>query len=229
MVFEMQQHYGEFMHVTAATPGRREKRKLETRARIEDAAYELFRRQGIEETSIEQICAEAEVARRTFYGYFPNKHALLGGLGVSRLYSQSGPMLRTLIKNHRTTRARLEAMIDYIETSFSTYEDIDRQLILAAPTVFATNPEQQRDINNSALDSFARLFAAGQALGDTTPAFSPEILASMVVGTLNVLTTSWAIDSSYPIFAKLEEAREMFERVICDPAAAPGQAIHESQ
>ena len=37
----------------------------------------------------------------------------------------------------------------------------------------------------------------------------------MVVGTLNTLTTSWAIDSSYPIFDKLEEARLMFERLIC--------------
>jgi hypothetical protein len=41
----------------------------------------------------------------------------------------------------------------------------------------------------------------------------------MIVGTLNTLTTSWAIDSDYPIFAKLEEARVMFEQLICvEPA-----------
>ena len=37
----------------------------------------------------------------------------------------------------------------------------------------------------------------------------------MVVGTLNMLTISWAMNSDYPIFAKLEEARVMFERLIC--------------
>ncbi len=203
------------MDTVEAPIGRREKRKIEIRGRIEDAAYHLFKAQGIEETSIEQICEEADVARRTFYGYFPNKHALLGGLGVSRLYSQSEPMLQQLMANFSTTRQRLEAMIDYIESNFAAYEDVDRQLILLAPSTFANDTEQQREIGNSAIASFTHLILAGQEAGDAKTEFSPEILATMVVGTLNTLTTSWAIDSSYPIFAKLEEARLMFEQVIC--------------
>ena len=87
------------MDAVEAPLGRREKRKQEIRARIEDAAYRLFKAHGIEETSIEQICVEADVARRTFYGHFPNKHALLGGLGVSRVYNQSEPMLQALMAN----------------------------------------------------------------------------------------------------------------------------------
>jgi AcrR family transcriptional regulator len=203
------------MDTVEAPIGRREKRKIEIRGRIEDAAYLLFKTQGIEETSIEQICEEADVARRTFYGYFPNKHALLGGLGVSRLYSQSEPMLQQLMSNFSTTRERLEAMIDYIESNFASYEDVDRHLILLAPTTLANNTEQQREIGNSAIASFSRLILTGQESGDARTEFSPEILASMVVGTLNTLTTSWAIDSDYPIFAKLEEARVMFEQLIC--------------
>lgn len=203
------------MDMIEAPLGRREKRKQEIRARIEDAAYALFKTQGIEETSIEQICVEADVARRTFYGHFPNKHALLGGLGISRIYNQSEPMLRELMSKRDTTRGRLEAMIDYIESNFSAYEDIDRQLILIAPSAFAEDPEQQREIGNSSISSFTQLIRAGLELGDVSEEFSPEILASMVVGTLNMLTTSWAMDSSYPIFAKLEEARGMFEHLIC--------------
>jgi AcrR family transcriptional regulator len=195
--------------------GRREKRKQEIRSRIEEAAYALFRRQGVDETSIEQICSEADVARRTFYGYFPNKHALLGGLGISRLYSQSEPMLQMLMENHQSTRDRLAAMINYIESNFSGYRDIDRRLILMAPAVFVSQPEQQREIGDSALSSFSRLIAAGQESGDAHTEFSADILATMVVGTLNTLTLNWALDSNYPIFAKLKEARAMFERLIC--------------
>ena len=203
------------MEITEAPPGRREKRKQEIRTRIEDAAYSLFRTQGIEDTSIEQICVEADVARRTFYGHFTNKHALLGGLGISRLYNQSEPMLRQLMSNQQTTRGRLEAMIDYIEANFAGYEDIDRQLILIAPSAFAEDREQQREIGNSSMASFTQLITAGLQLGDVSTKFSPEILASMVVGTLNMLSTNWAMDSDYPIFAKLEEARTMFEYLIC--------------
>ncbi len=203
------------MEVLEAPVGRREKRKQEIRARIEDAAYTLFKSQGIEDTSIEQICVQADVARRTFYGHYPNKHALLGGLGISRLYNQSEPMLRLLMENHHSTRSRLAAMIDYIEANYAGYADIDRQLILVAPATLANNTEKQREIGNSAIQSFKELFVAGQDMGDTHTEFSAEILATMVVGTLNTLTTSWAIDSDYPIFDKLEEARLLFERMIC--------------
>ena len=207
------------METVSAPLGRREQRKLEIRTRIEDAAYRLFRQQGIEDTSIEQICVEADVARRTFYGHYANKHALLGGLGISRLYNQSQPMLELLMANHRSTRARLEAMVEYIASTFATFSEIDRQLILIAPSIFAENAEQQREIGNSASASFTRLITAGVEMGDVRTDFSPEILAAMVVGTLNMLTTSWAMNSDYPIFANLDEARAMFEQLICREGA----------
>jgi AcrR family transcriptional regulator len=214
------QHSGEiFMTGTAANtsvvPGRREKRKLEIRARIEEAANRLFRQQGIEDTSIEQICVEADVARRTFYGHYSNKHALLGGLGISRLYNQSEPMLHLLMANHRTTRARLQAMIEYIASNFTNFDEIDRQLILIAPSIFAGNAEQQRELGNSASASFTRLITAGIAMGDVRTEFSPDILAAMVVGTLYMLTTNWAMNSDYPIFDHLAEAHTLFEQLIC--------------
>ena len=203
------------MEVMEPTTGRREKRKQEIRSRIEDAAYALFKRQGIEDTSIEQICVEADVARRTFYGHYPNKHALMGGLGISRLYNQSEPMLRELMANQATTRDRLEAMIDYIESNFATMNDIDRQLVLVGPTAFAEDQERQREIGNSSMASFAQLIDAGIQLGDVKTDFSALMLATTVVGTLNMLTISWCLDSSYPVFAKLEEARSLFEQLIC--------------
>ncbi len=196
-------------------PGRREQRKLEIRARIEEAANRLFRLQGIEDTSIEQICVEADVARRTFYGHYSNKHALLGGLGISRLYNQSEPMLHLLMANHRTTRARLQAMIEYIASNFTNFDEIDRQLILIAPSIFAENAEQQRELGNSASASFTRLITAGIEMGDVRTEFSPDILAAMVVGTLYMLTTNWAMNSDYPIFDNLAQAHTLFEQLIC--------------
>jgi len=207
------------MDTIEAPVGRREKRKLEIRTRIEEAAYRLFQRHGIEETSIEQICQEADVARRTFYGHFTNKHALLGGLGISRLYGRSEPMLQELMATQETTRGRLEAMIDYIESSFAGMNNIDRQLILVGPTAFAEDREQQREIGNSAMASFTRLITAGVQLGDVNNEFSPDMLATTVVGTLNLLTINWCLDDDYPVFAKLEEARSLFERLICKDSA----------
>ena len=203
------------MELMEAPVGRREKRKQQLRARIEEAAYSLFQQNGIDETSIEQICLQADVARRTFYGHFPNKHTLIGGMGISRLYSQSEPMLRELMLNHQSTRARLSGMIDYIEVNFSTFEDIDRQLFLMAPLAFADDKEQQRQVGMSAIEGFKQLFTSGLEIDDVRTEFSAEILATMVVGTLNTLTMSWSLDSNYPVVAMLEEARLMFDKLIC--------------
>jgi AcrR family transcriptional regulator len=219
MPIQLQQHYSSFMDVTEAPLGRRAKRKQEIRGRIEDAAYRLFQRHGIDDTSIEQICVEADVARRTFYGHFTNKHALLGALGISRLYSRAEPMLAELMAAQPTTRGRLEAMIDYIESSFAGMNDIDRQLVLLGPTAFAEDQETQREIGSSAMASFTHLIEAGRELGDVNTGFSAEMLAATVVGTLNMLTISWCLDEDYPVFAKLEEARGLFEQMICKDSA----------
>ncbi len=207
------------MDTLEAPQGRREKRKQEIRGRIEEAAYKLFQRHGIEETSIEQICTEADVARRTFYGHFTNKHALLGGLGISRLYNRAEPMLNEIMTGQRSTRGRLEAMIDYIESAFAGMNDIDRQLIRVGPTAFAEDQDTQREIGDTAMNSFTRLIAAGLDQGDVNTEFSPEILAATVVGTLNMLMLSWCIDSRFPVFARLEEARKLFEALICKDSA----------
>jgi AcrR family transcriptional regulator len=57
--------------------GLRERKCRRTREAIIAAALQLFRKQGFENTSMEQIAAAAEVAPRTFYRYFPCKEDVL--------------------------------------------------------------------------------------------------------------------------------------------------------
>lgn len=59
------------------TDGRRERKKAQTRARIQDAALDLFASQGYRETTIAQIAARADVATRTVTLHFPAKDDLL--------------------------------------------------------------------------------------------------------------------------------------------------------
>jgi len=56
---------------------RADRRKLETRERILSAAFELFVRQGTNETTIEEICERADVATRTFFNHFPTRQDML--------------------------------------------------------------------------------------------------------------------------------------------------------
>ncbi|MCO1601979.1 TetR/AcrR family transcriptional regulator [Desulfosporosinus nitroreducens] len=53
-----------------------ERKKKEIRDRIIAVAGGLFNRQGFESTTMDQIAAEAVVARKTLYNYFPLKEAI---------------------------------------------------------------------------------------------------------------------------------------------------------
>ncbi|HEY1531977.1 MAG TPA: TetR/AcrR family transcriptional regulator [Galbitalea sp.] len=55
--------------------GLRERKKQHTRTAIHEAALRLIDEQGLEATTIEQICQSADVSSRTFFNYYPSKAA----------------------------------------------------------------------------------------------------------------------------------------------------------
>ena len=57
--------------------GRRERKKAKTRAAIEGAALELFRRYGYESTTVEEVAAASDVSLSTLFRYFPTKADLV--------------------------------------------------------------------------------------------------------------------------------------------------------
>ena len=64
--------------------GRRERKKLELHERIVDAAGALIGRQGLAQTTVDQIAEACDIAQATFFNHFASKGALIDTL-VGRL------------------------------------------------------------------------------------------------------------------------------------------------
>jgi AcrR family transcriptional regulator len=63
--------------MTAAQPGRRERKMAATRKTIADTALRLFLERGYDAVGIREIAAAADVAITTLFAHFPSKEALL--------------------------------------------------------------------------------------------------------------------------------------------------------
>lgn len=61
-------------------PTLRERKKQQTRELIHRAARELVAERGLEETSVAEICAAAQISNRTFFNYYSSKAAAALGL-----------------------------------------------------------------------------------------------------------------------------------------------------
>lgn len=65
--------------------GLRESKKRRTRQALIDAAMKLYREKGFEGVTVADIAREADVAPRTFFGYFETKEDVFLGRGDDRL------------------------------------------------------------------------------------------------------------------------------------------------
>jgi AcrR family transcriptional regulator len=62
---------------SAVKEGRRERKRRQTRERIESAARRLFLERGFDATTIEDITEAADVSKRSFFDYFPSKEEVV--------------------------------------------------------------------------------------------------------------------------------------------------------
>lgn len=99
--------------------GVRERKKQERRARIENEALSVFVEHGYDAASIEQVVAASDIARGTFYLYFPDKLSVFETL-VDRWYLPTAEILGAVSKSLDNASTR--------EDSFDVYMDMAVQL-----------------------------------------------------------------------------------------------------
>src|SRR3954453_5353795 len=63
--------------VTAVKPDRQARRREATRGKLIEAAKDLFARQGVDNTRIQEITDEADVGFGSFYNHFESKEAIV--------------------------------------------------------------------------------------------------------------------------------------------------------
>ncbi|MDQ1300454.1 MAG: hypothetical protein QG637_372 [Chloroflexota bacterium] len=148
---------------------KREQGKLERKERLYEAALTLFRVQGYEATTVDQITRQAGLAKGTFFNYFPTKDAVLrymgtrevGRLGVATLglsgTNSSVGKLKRLMNALAASLERDHELVSLIFRKGVTVADLmagDAGGFSLQPTValLIRQAQRQREINPN-LDS----------------------------------------------------------------------------
>jgi AcrR family transcriptional regulator len=212
--------------------GRRERKKLELRERIVDAAGALIGRQGLAQTTVDQIADACDIAQATFFNYFASKGALVDAL-VGRLAETFNDVLEGVPGTRNLAgHARLAGGHDSDHDS-----DNDGGLDVGVPAgsavellfgfTAALRPEEQRVVRDILVESartwspatleamsrtrdlFIADIAAGQERGDVRADRAADDLADAALGLYFSVMLFWTAEAGDPLSDRLETTRGM--------------------
>jgi len=171
----------------------RERKKRQSRARILEAARDLFQSQGFDATSIEQIAEKAEVSRGTFFNYFSTKNALLGAIADEEL---------TWLQHRvETNLASVPSAVDKIRRTMCMFVDDTLPFLQVARYVFLDALQHSADDDATSIwlgEILRRLVVEAQSSGEIRADLDPVEISHALTGAYMAALFSWVAAASPP-------------------------------
>ena len=95
------------------------KTRIPPQEKIAATAFRLFDVQGVHLTGINQIIEESEVAKKTFYSYYPSKEDLIVAYFTEKDRIWFGELEEHVRASGESPRERILGIFDYLEEWFS--------------------------------------------------------------------------------------------------------------
>jgi AcrR family transcriptional regulator len=202
----------------AIEPTRRERKKDETRQRIFKAAIRLFRDRGFEATTVDDITEKADVAKGTFFNYFPRKDSVLAYLSLKRL-EEIEANAGDIVAARRPARAKL---IEIYTGAASAYEE-DRELsryVVNELMGRAFSPSEEEGHGQRWQKIILSILELGRASGEFRKEVPPARVEAVLTGVYYALVYTWVncLDCSF----ELREEMRAQMTLVFDGIAAPG-------
>lgn len=168
--------------MTEVAQGRRERKKEETRRRITLAALELFHEKGFDATTVDEITERADVAKGTFFNYFPRKESVLEALSEEWMQRAQ----EHTAQHGRTAAERIVGIFGGVAEAYGRDRPLAGMLVrVSMERLVCPEPDASRSgLYQLVVDAIRR----GQAQGEFRPDLTPDavfgVVASVFMGTL---------------------------------------------
>ncbi len=192
------------MNEADTRPGLRERKKARTRASIREHALRLFREQGYDATTVDQIAEAADVSPSTFFRYYPTKEDVVlqddvDVLAIGSFYEQPADL--SVVAAFRA--AAKGALASLSEQDLATLQETS-SLIFTVP-----------ELRARAMDEYSRTIsviaeAIATRSGHDPDDFAVRTVAGAIVGVIMAATMPWSdwVDKSPPghMFDRIDAA-----------------------
>ena len=196
-------------------PTRRERRKLEIRNRLVEAAVTLFDERGFHATTVAEICERADVAHKTLFNHFAGKPHLLREIAQLAL-EQFLIDIEQVRKRHGTTRQRLRWLFERISENAEEAGPMRRELlseIVHTAHEAGTEPEQARKLH----EAFEAILREGRDSGELSRDHTAQTQTELVVGAFYALMFNWTNLEGYPIRKQALATARLLGDALCVP------------
>src|SRR5215475_10415154 len=192
------------------TTGLRERKKARLRQQIIDTSIRLFRKNGYENTRVEDIVSALEISQPTFFRYFPSKDAVLREVG-RRGFTCIKEHLETELSSKASTAERLRRRYEGMAREVESDRPLWRAVVLSGAMDPVRSPEMRRP-EEIAVSLLREILAEGQKRGEVTKAFPVTHLAEFMEGLYTTVVRRWAVDLSEPhnLSERVRSALEFF-------------------
>ena len=190
--------------------GLRERKKARTRAAIREHALRLFRENGYQRTTVEQIAAAAEGSPSTFFRYFPTKEDLV-------LRDDMDTRMIEAFERQPSDLSPLSAVRAAVREMFGSYTQADLDTLGETTALTLTVPE----VRARAMDEFARTIgviaeALAKRSGRPADDLAVRTTAGAIIGVMMSLTMPWEGWSSHlqtfeDVFQQIDQALALLE------------------
>ncbi|MDX2169931.1 MAG: TetR/AcrR family transcriptional regulator [Deltaproteobacteria bacterium] len=181
-------------------PSRRERRVREVHERIVAAAAALFAARGSASVTVDEICAAADIAQKTFFNHFPTRQHLMREIAENLMDTLLG-LLAAARHDGGTTAQQLERFFALVAGEVERGGPMQRSFVMEVVRVVHDTPpdvEPSRRLH----EAFGALLRDGVRAGDTTTAYPLPVLSEVVVGTFITLMLNWLGIEAYPFRAR---------------------------
>ncbi len=180
--------------------GRRERKKLRTRALIQKEALHLFLEKGFEATTIEEIAEAADIAPSTFFNYFPTKEDVV-------LQDDLDPVLLEAIHVEPAGLHPVAVLRKAIRQMFSHLTPEQHTIFQRRLGLIASNPTLRAAFLNQSASQLDEIVAvvAGRA-GRSSDDFVVRNLAGALLGVMMATFLSAANDPDADVLRLADQA-----------------------